>query len=102
MRRHLNLRVLLSVVAIGLVLGTAAFLGRRYQINRNIRAQRAQAKLKLSRGEYEDAARLLGSYVHFRPNDAEAMKDYGWALEKSARVPAERVNAVAVLTTALQ
>ncbi|MFL5340875.1 MAG: tetratricopeptide repeat protein [Gemmataceae bacterium] len=102
MRRRLNLRLLLAVVVVGVVIGTTGFLVRRYQIHRNINALRNQAKLKQSRGEYDDAANLLATYVHFRPKDADATKEYGWALEKAARLPAERINAVAVLTTALQ
>src|SRR5438093_1392285 len=102
MKRRLNTKLLLAVVVVGVVIGTTAFFVRRYQTHRNLNALRTQAKLKQSRGEYEDAAKLLATYVHFRPKDAEAAKEYGWALEKAARSPAERINAVAVLTTALQ
>ena len=101
MKRRLNIKLLLVVAMALVVAATAAFFVRKFQMKRNIGALREQARLHMERGEYDEAAKRYAGYVHFRPDDAEALKEYGWALEKSARLPSERVNAVAMLTRAL-
>lgn len=102
MRIRLNFKLLLGTVA-GLALaGTGIHFLHAYQVSRNAGLLLRQADLSVEQGKPEQAATLLAWYLSYQPTDTEALARYGLLLEKQARSPATRFQAMLVLEEALR
>ena len=67
--KTVNVRLLLVLVAIGVVGVLCVFLLHRFQVNRNAGSLAKLARLRLEEGKKDEALTLFARYVNFRPED---------------------------------
>jgi cellulose synthase operon protein C len=102
MRRQLNRKFLVVLVAAGVVLGAGIHVVHGLQVKRS-----ARVLLKLSgeseeKGDLGQAAKHLERYLAYRPDDGEALAKYALTLEALARTDRARMQALATLERAVQ
>ncbi len=102
MRKRLNVRVLLILLAVVLLAIFTVHLAHGYQMQRYARLLVSRAEAAAAAGENDHAATLLGRSLVFVPDDPENLVRYGEALEYlSAALPRLRTRALAAYQDAL-
>lgn len=105
MKRRLNVRFLVCLVAATILLGGGIHFLHGYQVSRNAEAFLRQADEFESSGQINQAKDLLGRYLSLRPTDNEARIRYGKLLEDLATSDKNhraRAEAFFVLSEALR
>src|SRR5262245_48248320 len=102
MRRKLNPRPLLTVLAAVVVAGLFIHLAHELQVRRHARALLRQADRAEEAGQTDAVAGYLGRYLAARPNDHAARARRGIILAKRARTPADAQAAAAELEQAVR
>src|SRR5262249_7032162 len=88
MRRRLNWKLFLALLALGGLLGTGVHFLHAYQLRNTAQTLRARAAAALEAGQYEQAYEAFIRYLAFRPDDPDALAEYAHvllALEKNER-----------------
>jgi cellulose synthase operon protein C len=102
MRRTVNLRFLLVFLTTLTVIGVGVHFVHGYQLKRNATVFLRQAEEAESAGQPEKAVELLGRYLGFRPDDAEALARHALLLGELAKTQAQRQRAYLAMETVLR
>jgi tetratricopeptide (TPR) repeat protein len=103
MRRSLNYKFLLGLLAGTAVFGTGVHFLHAYQVRRNAGALLTRAEQAEKAGDNAQALDYYRRYLGFVPKDTEALARYGLLLadEKVATTPRKRIEALLVLDRVL-
>src|SRR3989442_10592862 len=101
MRKRLNVRVLLMLLAVVITGGVTVHLAHDYQMGRYARDLAARAEQSAAEGENDLAAALLGRSLVFVPDDPDHLARYGAALEQLATSSRLRGRALSAYQDAL-
>lgn len=77
MRRRVNWKLFLPLLAASTLLSVGVHLLHAYQAEKSSRTLREQAAAALAAEEYEKAGHYLTRYLAFHPSDSEALTKYG-------------------------
>lgn len=104
MKRRRRLRwkliaIALSVAAVGLGGGYALY---RVRATSALQAAKEQAFRAAERGDHEQAVRLMEAYLSRYRDDAAAVRELAGLLEKTAKLPSDRLRVLHTLDRALQ
>lgn len=102
MRRQLDLKLALWLVGIVFVFGVSLHALHAYQVDRNADALLHQADRALDKKQIDQALRMFGHYLAYRPHDTDARARYGLLLEKHATNPPDRLRAALTLQEVLR
>jgi tetratricopeptide (TPR) repeat protein len=102
MRRTINYKAVLILLACGVALGAGVHVVHGFQVRRNAGALLEQAKVAEQEGRPAEAADALEQYVSLTPDDTDALARYGTLLRQAARTPQDLVRAFLVLEQALR
>jgi tetratricopeptide (TPR) repeat protein len=98
--KRLNVRLLMTLLAVIVLLGITTHLLHAYQMRRFARNLRARAEEAESDGRPDQAVSFLSRSLSFSPQDPDTLARYGQMLDKVATTPRERSRALAVLQQA--
>lgn len=103
MKKHLNVRLVAIVLGCLIVLGVGTHFLHAFQVQRNAHALLDLATAAEQRGQIDDAARYLGLYVGFCPDDTSSLARLGEILadERMAKTGPAKFRALQVLNKVL-
>ena len=87
MRRRLNLKVLLALLAVVLSLGVGLYLVHKVQVRRHAAALLAQADRAEQEGDSAGEKKSLDRYLVLAPNDDRVLVRYAILLARQADSP---------------
>jgi predicted Zn-dependent protease len=102
MRRRLNVKLLVWLLAGLTAVGVGVHWLHAFQVRRNARALRQQAERYLAEGQLSEAISYLGQYLTYEPGDTETLAKYALALDQAANSPTARFQAWDLLEQALR
>ena len=105
-QKRLNVRVLLTVLAVAVATVATIAVIHRIQVARNAGALARLARAKQEEGNSTEAMGLFARYLNYRPNDAEAQAEFARLIVEFAERPTATKNdrgyAYSVLETAVR
>lgn len=102
MRRTVNLKLLVVLVAVLAGMAGGTHFLHAYQMKRNARVLLKHAERLEEQGKLAEAASYLGRYLVYEPQDVDALARYGVLLEKFPESPGTRGRAAFVLEQVLR
>ena len=101
MRRRLNVKFLIGLLAGALLLGAGLYGLYAFQANRHAASLLAGIERAEQEGKLDRLAQYLERYLVLRPGDPEALAHYGLLLARQADSPSARAHALSTLDEAL-
>jgi tetratricopeptide (TPR) repeat protein len=101
-RRRLKWKLLATAFAVLSLIAGGLYTAYKVRARSALRAAREQAFRAAERGDHDQAIRLMEAYLTGFRDDAAAVKQLALLLEKTAKMPSDRLRALHTLDRALQ
>jgi len=101
MRRRLNVKVLIGLIAIVVVLGLGSYTLHGFQTQRTADTLLTRAEDAEAEGDFDEAEKLLSRYLGYKPTDVEGLVKLGTLVADQAETEPGRDRAIGILERAL-
>lgn len=101
-RRRLNWKLLLLTMGLAILVLGGGFAAYKVRARWALQSAREQAFRAAERGDHEQAVRLMEAYLTGFRDDAASVKELALTLDKTAKLPSDRLRALHTLDRALQ
>ncbi len=102
MRKQLNVKFLVGLLAAAVLLGAGLYFLYVFQVNRHAASLLARIDRAEEEGDVDRLTRYLERYLALKPDDGNALARYGLLLVRQADSPSARARALATLDEVLR